>query len=347
MAGETPKEGAQTQEAATDQNAGKDSSTVVNEDKPDDIRRAMRLPDEPEPEPTAKPDADKTKPEKASEKTKEGDAAAPENTGNREDDGDSASDKDDRKSIQKGVKKRIDELTAARRKAEEERDYWREQAMKQGKEEGKEKAETPSSAPLPDDPNDPKPVRSDEKYDDDFDAYLEDLSAWNRRQAVREFEAKQAETRKKAEEEKRKADEAEFVETVQKKFDRGREKYDDFDEVAESVQATPAVMAAVYDSDISDELAYYLGQHPEEADRLSAMTSYVAVAREIGKLEARLSQEQAQQKAEEEKKSRKKPTTAPDPATTLEGSDAAGNIVVDEKMSHEEYVRLRKAGKIK
>jgi hypothetical protein len=73
-----------------------------------------------------------------------------------------------------------------------------------------------------------------------------------------------------------------------------RQKYADFDQVLDRLQAiptVPALDACVHESDQGAELAYYLAQHPDEITRLNqlAQTAPLAMAREIGKLEWRLS----------------------------------------------------------
>lgn len=68
-----------------------------------------------------------------------------------------------------------------------------------------------------------------------------------------------------------------------------RTKYDDFQQVAynPALRITDVMAQAIQFSDQGPDVAYYLGQNPKEADRISRLTPLVQ-AKEIGKLEAKL-----------------------------------------------------------
>ena len=83
-----------------------------------------------------------------------------------------------------------------------------------------------------------------------------------------------------------------------------RNKYDDFDQVAYNPQlrVTDVMAETIKASDLGPDLAYWLGSNPKEADRISRM-SPLGQAREIGKIEAKITAEPFQ----------KKTSSAPDP----------------------------------
>lgn len=192
--------------------------------------------------------------------------------------GETGEKKDKGEKVPRGVQKRIGELTRARRdeerlrkQAEKERDEWRQAALKEGKEEKGEPAEETGKKPTPDD------------YDD-YEDYNEALAEWLVERKTTEILATVDKKRKKDDETK--AQEVHNKE-IQNKLDKGREKYEDFDEVAlnEAIPCSDSMAQAVFDSDITDDVLYYLGTHADEADRISQL-SPIAAAREIGKIEA-------------------------------------------------------------
>lgn len=83
-----------------------------------------------------------------------------------------------------------------------------------------------------------------------------------------------------------------------------RGKYSDFEQVAYNPQlrVTDVMAETIKSSEIGPDLAYWLGSNPKEADRISRLSPLMQ-AREIGKIEARVSAEPPQ----------KKTTSAPEP----------------------------------
>ena len=67
-------------------------------------------------------------------------------------------------------------------------------------------------------------------------------------------------------------------------------KYDDYDEVAhaQDLPLTSAMAAAIMESEVGQEIAYYLGSHREDAERISKLTAASQI-RELGKIEAKFS----------------------------------------------------------
>ena len=142
--------------------------------------------------------------------------------------------------------------------------------------------------------DDPKPVRS--KYSDP-DKYESDLVEWSARQGAKTVKSemeKQNAQRDKDEAERKQRD---YVTGIQQKWQDAREKFaaenPDYEEVAEAddLQISQALGVALLEA--NDEtpgegpkLAYYLGQNPDEAARLSKM-SPARAAMELGRIAAR------------------------------------------------------------
>jgi vacuolar-type H+-ATPase subunit H len=157
---------------------------------------------------------------------------------------------------EKGVQKRIDELTRKRRDAERDAEYWRNEALKNQPKE-QEKVIPPG-----------KPqVAQFEDYDD----YVEALTDW------------------KLAERDRMAQQNAVAESHSKRVVDARTRYDDFDEVMDSarnISCNAQLIPVLQDSDKSADIIYHLTKHPEEMARINALPLHKQVM-EIGKLETR------------------------------------------------------------
>ena len=76
-----------------------------------------------------------------------------------------------------------------------------------------------------------------------------------------------------------------------------RNKYDDFEQIAynPNLRVTDVMAETIKSSDIGPDLAYWLGSNPKEADRISRLSPLLQ-AREIGKIEAKITAEPFQKK---------------------------------------------------
>ena len=85
--------------------------------------------------------------------------------------------------------------------------------------------------------------------------------------------------------------------TYAEREDEARAKYDDFEQVAYNPQlrVTDVMAETIKSSDLGPDLAYWLGSNPKEADRISRLSPLLQ-AREIGKIEAKLTAEPPQKK---------------------------------------------------
>jgi hypothetical protein len=178
------------------------------------------------------------------------------------------------------VQRRIDRLTRQREDAR------REQAALKARLEMLEQGyrrEPPAPEPVP---LHQQPEPREEEYPSQQE-WFKAVRDWDKAQLKQELAREQQEVRRLAAAQQR---QARMVEQSQ----AARQKYADFDTVLDrltGLYTSPALDACVHESDLGAELAYYLAQHPDEITRLNqvAQQAPLAMAREIGKLEARLS----------------------------------------------------------
>lgn len=128
-----------------------------------------------------------------------------------------------------------------------------------------------------------KPNRDDfddiEEYESAWEKYTEELAAKTARE---EAQKARDEIRQEIEADKRR-------EELDKKFEQGRKQYADFDEVALGQEIfSPVMQEFVLQSEQCSELAYRLGQDPDEAERIAALSAVQAI-RELVNIEAAIS----------------------------------------------------------
>jgi hypothetical protein len=142
-----------------------------------------------------------------------------------------------------------------------------------------------------------------------------------------------------------KAQEQQFLkarETYDEKASAAREKYDDFDVVTENdkLPISEFMAQAIMAADNGPEVYYHLGLNPKEAARIHSLPP-ILQAREIGKLEAKLSAEPPPTK---------KVSSAPAPISPVKAPAAGSNRTVDttdpesvKKMSTSEWIAAENA----
>ncbi len=101
----------------------------------------------------------------------------------------------------------------------------------------------------------------------DYETYIKALTDFRVNEALKgvrkESEAQQQERAFK-----------ERAAAIRPKVEAAKAKYDDFDEVAYSYDAPPAMQAAMLKSAHTGELYYYLGANPDERERIAAMDDF-------------------------------------------------------------------------
>lgn len=223
------------------------------------------------------------------------------------------------------------------------------------------KALQPKPAEPPPVPVDERPVRPDRMKFDDPDAYeaamtthLEEVGAWAARGAVRQRDQEQ-ETRQRetaaAEAQKQATESAEanrrrVMDSWNERRTAALTKYPDFADVVETdaVPINEVMASMIMQHEQGPEIAYYLGQHPEEAARIAGMNSnqvfppgheragqpFPDIQRQIfemGRVAAKL-----------ETPVVATPPRVPRPPATLNGNSSPGEKPYDQ-MTTEEYAR--------
>lgn len=185
------------------------------------------------------------------------------------------------------VQKRIDEITRQKYEAQREADYWR--GVAEGRIPREEapaghKPQAPSVEEIPGLP--PKPIY-DDRYDGDYDAYVEDLAAWRFHRERLITEQEQAETRERETFDG-------LLSEHNARMEHLRQAKPDFDEVVATanVRIHNAIVPEIIGSEKSAEIMYYLATNPEAAARLNSLPVNQQL-REIGRIEERLTPKEA------------------------------------------------------
>jgi hypothetical protein len=139
----------------------------------------------------------------------------------------------------------------------------------------------------------PKEVPPADQFES-VEAYAEALAA---RKAEELLQQKEAQKRQ-----------AEVLEAYHDREEKARDKYADFQQVAynPNLPVTNVMAQTIQASEIGPEIAYYLGSHPKEAERISKLSPFLQ-AKEIGKIEAKVADSPPVAK----------PTNAPNPITPV------------------------------
>lgn len=213
---------------------------------------------------------------------------------------------------QKGVTKRIDELTRNWRETERDRDYWRDKAMSK---------ETK-----------PEPVTQDLEFktleDFDYDEtkfqkhMAEVITNQAKKEALEAVKTTQAETSKQQQERQFLNKEAEFAKDI-----------DDYHMVTRSrdFPVSDQMFDVVSESDDGPAVLYYLGKNIDLARQINSLPP-IQMARELGKLEAKVIADRSK-KGESVSK-------APPPPPKIAGTSATVEKDPD-KMSTSDWVKWR------
>ena len=228
--------------------------------------------------------------------------------------------------------RRIDEVTKQRREAERRAQKLEEML---GEVIGQIKAGTPPVEPPTEPPlsefvpTRPRPTR--EQFEFDEDRYIDAVADWKyeQREAKANHERRQAQ-QQQTQVQIQKAVEERRVKTLQE----GAQKYPDFDAVVRSMPAAvmnPEMALCVLQTRTPADIAYHLGKHPEEAERISRMAP-IEKAIALGELQAAILANQ------------KKTTSAPPPPNPIGGREPSPKS--ESQMSMDEWLKARRAGKI-
>ncbi len=163
----------------------------------------------------------------------------------------------------------------------------------------------------------------------DYESFVEAVADWRAEQKIEARIKAEAEKTKALTEKERDAERrAYFHERV---IERGAALYEDFEDVAlaEDLPITEPMLLTIAESDHGPVAAYFLGQHPEEAKRISKLSAPAQV-REIDKLIATLTKPA-------------EPTKAPEPIKPNKGDGSAGDTLETALASgdYKRFVKLR------
>jgi hypothetical protein len=272
--------------------------------------------------------------QKASEESDTPETEAKEAEDEAEAEGDEPEAKDESETSEKpkkkgGFQRRIDKLNAQKSAAQSEAEYWKAQALK-GASDPKDAAKVekakdaePSGKPSPD---------SFETYAE----YTEALTDWKLEQ--RENARKEADAKARAEQEHQT-----FLKSHVERVKSFAESVEDFEEAMEElndVPKSPTLEQVIVSSEYGPQMLYALAQDKAEAMRIAKLGP-IAQAKELGKLEAKVSAAAAG--AEATKQEPKKQTQAPKPLAPVgSGKGAVAKSITDPNLTQKEYEAIRR-----
>lgn len=180
-------------------------------------------------------------------------------------------------------------------------------------------------------------VRPKEADFQDYNEYLVALGAYTATQKMDSRSTEEIEEAAQAEQARVQAlkqqQKTELAQSWAEQVSEAKSRYADFEQVVYTAPISDTIAEMVAGSDIGADLAYYLGTHRDYAMALSNADP-IEAAREIGRLEARLSLPKPNLQ-----------TSAPDPVTPVKPKPSG--MKDPSKMSYEEFVAGRKSGKIR
>jgi hypothetical protein len=288
------------------------------------LRRGHKLPESKSaPAPEVEKEQKDSEESDPSEKEAKGETEAKEDSDEESDEAEES--KEDKPKKKGGFQRRIDKLNAKMTAAQQEAEYWKQQALK-GTAEPKKESKGPAPAAA-----EGKPKA------DDFDThaeYVEALTDWKTEQKLIEREQKAEKSRLESEQEK-------VLKAHSERVKAFADKVEDFEDVLanlDDVPNSPAVESLILSSENGPELLYELAKDPKEAKRIATLPP-LAAARELGKIEAKI----VARASEEKKPEPKKLTNAPRPIGPIGGGKAAvAKSITDPNISFAEYERLRR-----
>lgn len=233
-----------------------------------------------------------------------------------------------------GVQKRINKLVKKNSEKDREIEYLRKELMKKGSEQpDKPETKAPAKETL-----EGKPKADD--FEDHSD-YIEALTDWKLEQKEKAKEAAKKAEDLKSDYQKQLDKHNEKIREFKKAQEDYEEVITEFIEEHGDLKFSVALEDSILASDVGPQLVYHLAKNKEELDRINSMSA-LAAAREIGKLEARLSKKS-------ESNIQKKQSKAPAPIEPVNSgrSSSVRKSIYDESLSQAEYEKLRMAQKAK
>lgn len=225
-----------------------------------------------------------------------------------------------------GFQKRIDKMNKRLTAAEQEREYWRGEALRT-KPAGEQR---PVNEAV-------KPDLSTKPNKNDFetvDAYEDARDEWVKNQAIADFKKHQRDESVKSEIQTKMGKHHDRVTEFKKSHEDFQDDWDDAIKEVGETNLSLTVREVIVNSDLGPELMAELSKDPKEFKRICSLHPLDA-AKALGKIEARFS------KTSETSKE-KKTTKAPAPVTPVRtrGSTSMKSLY-DENLSQRDFERLR------
>ena len=154
------------------------------------------------------------------------------------------------------------------------------------------------------------------QFNDAFE-YAEALAEWSAENALKQRDEQEAVRKQQAEQEK-------ITKSWNKKLDKAKAQYSDFDDVVKSANTVVSneIRDSILESDVGPQILYFLASDEDFAKKLTEMPVIKAL-KEIGKLEARF------ERKEEPKVATAPRSKAPEPIKTLSGGKAGADVLID------------------
>jgi hypothetical protein len=271
-------------------------------------------------------------PEKPAEEDQSGAGEQP-GSGENSDASQQDQDQEEQRKPKGGFQRRIDKLTREKHELESRLTALEGRLAEKPAERPAERAESKGDAGQNARPVKPDPAKFDSyaAYEDAHDKYVEDLADWKTDQKLAQA---REESRRQAAEAQARQRAAQTLEQWESRVAAARQAHPDFDEVLEDVEIpiTPALQQALVESEHGAELAYQLAKNPAEAQRIMKL-SPLAQARELGKLEAKLTPEPQKKPAA---------TNAPPPLKPVAGGKSTVDLN-DPDLSFGDWEKARNA----
>ena len=187
-----------------------------------------------------------------------------------------------------------------------------------------------------------------EDFEEEAD-FLDALIDWKAEQKIDDRMAERDKRQTKQDgEDNRRRQAVEAATELDRQFKVGREAHEDYDEVleaADDIEWSDRHAYAMMLTGVAGEIAYHLGQNPEEAAKLAKLTNPAKISMELGKIQAKIEAAPAKPKEEDPTKGEAAPRPGkkvPKPMKSHVGGGASPPIkdakYWEEKATPEEYM---------
>jgi len=254
----------------------------------------------------------------------------------------------DEKDLPTGVKKAITKLRQDRRELREERRELTDRLSRLEAAQRKPEADPARAAKAEPLSGRPRPTRDQFANDEDPDgAFVEALTDWksDEKAAAQDQERQARDTNQESE-----RIQAEYTERVTVAETRYEDWDEAFDDLPDSVPATPVMQYVMLTSPVGPDMSYYLAKHPDEAVRIGSLDragQIRAMGKIEGKVEDIVAALEAKKGSEDPKpevkpnEALRKPSKAPKPTTPVKSStQTVKSKTEQEEASHVDHIKF-------